>query len=77
MLVVAFGMGTNQLLMARLERLSVAGNVVVVAREAEAVSMTAYQRRDRKRLVTSCRTAMNHNQINSSHSISVISVLSV
>lgn len=33
--VVAFGMGTDQILVARLVDLAVAGNVIVVARESE------------------------------------------
>jgi len=40
-LVVAFGMGTNQLFMARLVSLAVAGDVVVVARESESFRVTA------------------------------------
>ena len=73
-LVVAFGVGTNQLFMARLIRLAVACDVVVVARESETVGMATDKSRNRKRLVTPCRAAMNHNQVNSSHSISVLSV---
>ena len=74
MFVIALGVSTDELFMARLVCPTVASDVVVITRETEAVSMTAYQRRDRKRLVTPRRTAMNHNQINSSHCISVLSV---
>ena len=50
--VVAFGMCANQLLMSCLVRRAVAGDVVVVAREAEAVLMAADERGHRERLVT-------------------------
>ena len=50
-LVVAFGMGTYQLFMARLVGLAIAGDVVVVARKTEAVGVAADKSCDRKVLV--------------------------
>jgi hypothetical protein len=71
-LVVAFGMHPHQLLMTCLEHLSVASHVVVIAREAEAVGMAAYEGGHRELLVAARCTTMNDNQIYSSHCSSVV-----
>ena len=67
MLVIALGVSTDELFMACLIYRSVASDVVVVARETEAVSMTADKSGHRKRAVTACRTTMNDNEMNGSH----------
>jgi len=66
-LVVAYGVGTHQLFMARLVGLSVAGDVVVVARESEPFRVTADKVCHGKALVAARGAAMNDNQINASH----------
>ena len=66
-LVVASGVGTDELFVARLIRRSVAGDVVVIARESEAVLMTADKSGHREWAVTARRATVNHNQVNVSH----------
>ena len=53
--------------MARLISRSVACDVVMIAREAEAVSMTADEGSHREGSVTTRRTTMNDNEIDCSH----------
>ena len=67
MLVIALGVSTDELFMACLVCRSVASDVVVIARETEAVSMTADKGGHRKRAVTACRATMNDNEMNGSH----------
>lgn len=67
MLVIAFGVGTNQILVARLIGRAVAGDVVVIARESEAVLMAADEGGHGKRTVTVCRTTMNDDEMDGSH----------
>ena len=67
MLVIALGMGTDELFMARLVSRTVASDVVVIARETEAVSMTADKGSHRERAVTARGTTMNDNEIDCSH----------
>ena len=67
MLVVAHGMGTDQLLVSRLVGLAVAGDVVVVARESEAIRVTADECCHGKASVTARGRTVNHNQINVAH----------
>ena len=52
--VVALGMGTDELLVACLVGVSVAGDVVVVAGEAEPRPVVGDERGDGKRLVAAC-----------------------
>ena len=67
MLVIAFGVSTDELFMARLVCRTVASDVVVITRETEAVSMTADEGSHRERAVTARGTAMNDNEIDCSH----------
>ena len=67
MLVVAQGVGTDQLFVSRLVGLAVAGDVVVVARESEAIRVTADECCHGKASVTARGRAVNHNQINVAH----------
>jgi len=67
MLVVASGMGADELLMARLVGLAVAGYVVVVTRKTEPFHVTTDERCHGKVLVTARGRTVNHNQINLSH----------
>ena len=67
MFVIAFGVGTDELFMARLVRPTVASDVVVITRETEAVSMTADEGCYRERAVTARGTTMNDNEIDCSH----------
>ena len=67
MFVIAFGVGTDELFMARLVRPTVASDVVVITRETEAVSMTADESYYRERAVTARGTTMNDNEIDCSH----------
>ena len=66
-LVIVLGVSANELFMARLISRSVACDVVVIAREAEAVSMTADEGSHREGAVTTRRTTMNDNEIDCSH----------
>ena len=67
MAVVAYGVGADQLFVARLVGLAVAGDVVVVARESEAIRVTADECCHGKATVTARGRAVNHNQINVAH----------
>ena len=67
MLVVASGMGADELFVARLIGCSVAGDVVVIARESEAVLMAADEGGHGKRTVTACRTTMDDDEMDGSH----------
>ena len=60
-LVVAFGMGTDQLLVARLVQLAVALNVVVVAGEAKAAVVAGDERGDGERPVLAGRRTVNND----------------
>ena len=66
-LVVAYGVGADQLFVARLVGLAVAGDVVVVARESEAIRVTADECCHGKATVTARGRTVNHNQINVAH----------
>ena len=70
MLVIPLGMGANQVLVARLVGLSVAGDVVVVARESEPSVVTADEGCHGKRLITPRGRAMNDNEVYCSPNIS-------
>jgi hypothetical protein len=67
MFVIAFGVGTDELFMARLVCPTVASDVVVITRETEAVSMTADEGCHRERAVTARGTTMHDNEIDCSH----------
>ena len=67
MAVVAYGVGADQLFVARLVGLAVAGDVVVVARESEAIRVTADEGCHGKATVTARGRTMNDNQINVPH----------
>lgn len=67
MLVVAYGVGTRQLFVARLVGPAVAGNVVVVARESEPFRVTADEGCHGKVLVRARGRTMDDNQINVAH----------
>ena len=67
MAVVALGVGTNELFVARLIGSAVAGDVVVVARESEAIRVTADEGCHGKVTVAARGTAVNDNQINAAH----------
>ena len=60
-LVVVAGVGTDEVLVARLVDLAVAGDVVVVAGEAEAAVVAGDERGHRERLVLPRRTAVNND----------------
>ena len=66
-LVVAYGVGAHQLLVARLVGLAVAGDVVVVARESEAIRVTADECCHGKASVTARGRTVDDNQINVPH----------
>ena len=66
-LVVAYGVGAHQLFVACLVGLAVAGDVVVVARESEAIRVTADEGCHGKATVTARGRTMNDNQINVAH----------
>ena len=66
-LVIAFGVGTNQILVARLIGRAVAGDVVVIARESESFRVTADEGCHGKVLVSARGRTVNHNQINVPH----------
>jgi len=66
-LVVAYGMGAHQLLVARLVGPAVAGDVVVVARESEPFRVTADEGCHGKVLVRARGRTVNDNQINVAH----------
>ena len=67
MTVVANGVGTDQLLMARLVDMSVAGDVVVVTRESESFRVTADEGCHGKVLVRARGRTVDDNHINASH----------
>jgi hypothetical protein len=67
-LVVAAGVGTYELFVARLVDGAVAGDIIVVAGESEPIPVVAYQLHHRVPPVAARRTAVNHNQIYFSHS---------
>ena len=67
MLVVVHGVGTDQLFVARLVGPAVACDVVVVARESEAIRVTADECCHGKATITARGRAVNHNQINVAH----------
>ena len=67
MTVVANGVGTDQLLMARLVDMSVAGDVVVVTRESESFRVTADEGCHGKVLVRARGRIVDDNHINASH----------
>ena len=67
MLVVAHGVGTDQLFVARLVGPAIACDVVVVARESEAIRVTADECCHGKATVTARGRAVNDNQINVAH----------
>ena len=66
-LVIAFGVGTNQLFMSRLIGLAVAGDVVVVARESEPFRVTADEGCHGKVLVRARGRTVDNNQFNVAH----------
>ena len=66
-LVVAYGVGTHQVLVPRLVHLSVAGDVVVVAGEPEACVVPGYHVLHREPTVAPCGRAMDNDEINASH----------
>ena len=66
-LVIALGMGTDELFVACLVDVAAAGDVVVVARETEAVGMATDELLYGEGLVAARRTTVNDNQIYSSH----------
>ena len=66
-LVVAYGVGTDQLLVARLVGPAVAGDVVVVARESEPFRVTADEGCHGKVLVRARGRTVDDNQINVAH----------
>ena len=66
-LVVAYGVGTDQLLVARLVGPAVAGDVVVVARESESFRVTADEGCHGKVLVRARGRTVYDNQINVAH----------
>ena len=66
-LVVAYGVGTNELFMARLVGPAVAGDVVVVAREPEPFRVTADEGCHGKVLVRARGRTVDDNQINVAH----------
>ena len=66
-LVVANGVGTHQLLVARLVGPAVAGDVVVVARESEPFRVTADEGCHGKVLVRARGRTVDDNQINVAH----------
>ena len=67
MLVVAHGVGTDQLFVARLVGPAVACDVVVVARESEAIRVTADEGCHGKVLVRARGRTVDNNQINVPH----------
>ena len=67
MAVVALGVGTNELFVARLIGSAVAGDVVVVARESEAIRVTADEGCHGKVLVRARGRTVDDNQINVAH----------
>ncbi len=67
MLVVAYGVGTHQLLVARLVGPTVAGDVVVIARESEPFRVTADEGCHGKVLVRARGRTVDDNQINVAH----------
>ena len=66
-LVVVPGMCPDQVLVASLVAMPGAGDVVVVASEAEACLVVGDERRHRKRSILPGGTTMNDNEINLSH----------
>jgi len=66
-LVVVSGMGSHQLLMARLVHLPVTRDVIVVPSEPEPRLMTGNKTGNRERLVAARSTAVDDNQINVTH----------
>ena len=66
-LVVVAGVGTDEVLVAGLVDLAVAGDVVMVAGESEPAVVAGDERRHRKGLVLPRRTAVDDYQINLSH----------
>ena len=67
MAVVSYGVGTDELLVACLIGLAIAGDVVVIARESEAIRVVTYELHHGIALVAAGGTAMNDDKINSSH----------
>ena len=67
MLIVAYGVGAHQLFVARLVGPAFACDVVVVARESEAIRVTADECCHGKASVTARGRAVNDNQINVAH----------
>ena len=66
-LVIAFGVGTNQIFVARLISRAIARDVVVVACESESFRVTADEGCHGKVLVAARGRTVNHNQINVPH----------
>ena len=66
-LIVAYGVGAHQLLVARLVGPTVAGDVVVVTCESESFRVTADECCHGKASVTARGRTMNHNQIDVAH----------
>ena len=69
--VVAHGVGTGQLFMARLVGPAVAGDVIVVARVSEPLVVVAYKGRHWVWSVTARGAAVDNNHINLTHSITL------
>ena len=67
MAVVAYGMGTDQLFVARLVGRAVSGNVVVVTCESEPFRVTADEGCHGKVLIRARGRTVNDNQINVAH----------
>ena len=72
---VANGVGTDQLLMARLVDMSVAGDVVVVTRESESFRVTADEGCHGKVLVRARGRTVDDNHINASYDFMITSPL--
>ena len=66
-LVVAAGMGTHQVLVARLVGSAVARDVVVVAGEPEAGLVAGDERGDGEGAVLACRRAVDDDQVDATH----------
>ena len=65
--VVAYGVGADKLFVTRLVGLAVAGDVVVIARESEAIRVTADECCHGKASVTARGRTVNYNQIDVAH----------
>ena len=71
MLVEALCVGTCELFVACLVDMAVAGYIIMIAREAEPVTVAAYELQHREGAVGTCGRTMYDNQIDLSHSFSL------